>query len=64
MRTYNINKTYVDKDNQILVILTAATFAIFFTENRLKYYSPGQLVSGRAIIPPIKYMADKRLLHQ
>ena len=28
VRTYNINKIYVDEDDQILVILTAEAFAI------------------------------------
>ena len=55
MRTYNINKTYVDKNDRKYVILTTAVFTIFSTENRLKYHSPGQLVLGYDIILP-KYI--------
>ena len=44
--TYNINKNYVDKDDQILVILTATVFEICLKSIRLKYYSPGQLGFG------------------
>ena len=36
VRTCNINRTYVDKDERISVILTAAAFTIFLTGNRLK----------------------------
>ena len=39
--TYNINKTCVEVDGQILEILTAASFALRLPENRLKDYSPG-----------------------
>ena len=64
VRTYNINKTYVDKDDLWSGILTAAAFVIFSTENRLKYYIPGQLVFGRDIILLIKYTVDKELIRQ
>ena len=64
VQTYNINRTYVDEDDQISVILTAAAFSILSTENRLKYYSPGQLLFGRDIIILIKYTVDKELIHQ
>ena len=42
MRTYNINKTYVEADDPWLGILTPAAFQIRSTENRLKDYSPDQ----------------------
>ena len=64
VQTYNINRTYVDEDDQISVILTAAAFSILSTENRLKDYSPGQLLFGRDIIILIKYTVDKELIHQ
>ena len=55
VRTCNISRTYVDKDNPCLVILYVAAFAIFSTTNRLKGYSPGQLVFGCDMIIPIKH---------
>ena len=64
VRTYNFNKTYVEKYDQRLVILTAAAFEILWTENMFKYYSLYQLRFGRDIIIPIKYMVEKELIHQ
>ena len=58
VRNYKINKTYIDKDDRISVILTAAEFAIRLTENRLKDYSLRKLVFGRDIILPKKYAVD------
>ena len=58
VRTYNINKTYVDKDYQSLVILTLLAFKIRSSENRLKHYSPGQLKFGLDIILPVKCTVD------
>ena len=63
-RNYNIKETYVDKDEHWSGILAAAEFAIISTENRLKGYSPGQLVFSREIILPIKYTVDWELIHQ
>ena len=63
-RNYNIKETYVDKDEHWSGILAAAEFAIISTENRLKVYSPGQLVFSREIILPIKYTVDWELIHQ
>ena len=45
-------------------ILSAAAFTIFSTENRLKAYSPEQLVFVRDIIIPIKHIVDWELLRQ
>ena len=64
MRTYGTNKTYVYEDDQILVILTAAAFAICATANRLKYYSPGQLLFFCDIILPIKHTVDWEFIRQ
>ena len=58
IRTYNINKTYVEKDDRILVILTAAAFTVLLTENGLNYYSTGQLLFGSDIILLIKHTVD------
>ena len=57
--SFDINKTYVDKYDQWLVILMATTFAMNSTENSLKYYITGQLVLGHDIILLIKYTVDK-----
>ena len=64
MRTCNINKTYVDEDDQKLVILFAADFAssstedtvynICSTENKLDGYCNGQLIVSCDINPPQK----------
>ena len=62
VRTYNINKTYVDKDDRRLSISMAAAFEICLAENILKGYSPGQLVFERDIIILIKYTVDKELM--
>ena len=64
MQTYNVNKIYVDKYDQILVILSATAFASFLTENRLKDYRVDQLVFVRDIIILIKYTVDKELISQ
>ena len=44
VQTCNINRTYFDKDEPWSGILIATEFAFLSTGNRLKYYSPGQLV--------------------
>ena len=56
VRTYNIKETYVDKDDPWSGILSAALLVICSTENRLKVYSPVQLLSGRYMVLPIKNM--------
>ena len=50
VQTYNIQKIYVDEDDQRSVIIRASSFAIISRENRLKYYSPFQLRFGHDII--------------
>ena len=52
---FNISETYVDEDDPWSGILAAAAFEICSTKNRLKYYSPGQLVFGRDMILAIKH---------
>ena len=58
VRTYNITQTYVDRDDPLPGILSAAAFAIISTTNRLKGYSPVQLIFGRDMILPIKHTVD------
>ena len=58
MKTFNITRTCVDKDDQWMDILAAADFVIFSAKNRLKGYSPGQLVIGRDLIILIKHEVD------
>ena len=59
-----MTQTYVDEDEPWLGILAASEFAIFSTTNRLKGYSPGQLVFGRDIIILIKHTVDWELIRQ
>ena len=59
-----MTQTYVDEDEPWLGILAASEFAIFSTTNRLKGYSPGQLVFGRDIIILIKHNMYWELIRQ
>ena len=56
--TCKITQTYVDKYYPWLVILSAAEFSIHSNTNRLKVYSPIQLVFGRGMIILIKDTVD------
>ena len=58
VRTYNITKNYVDEYDPWSGILAASEFVIHLTTNRLKYYSPGQLVVGRDKILLTKHKVD------
>ena len=59
VRTFNVStQTYVDKNDPYMGILAAAEFVIRSTNNRQKYYSPGQLIFGRDMILPIKHRVD------
>ena len=64
MRAFNIKQTYVDGDDPWLDILYEETFVICSTTNRLKGYSPGQLVFGRDITLLIKHKLDWELIRQ
>ena len=64
VRNYNINKTYVDKDDPWSGILTTAALGILSTENSLTYYILGQLLFERDIIIPIKNNLDWELPRQ
>ena len=54
VRICNISQTYHDKDDPLLVILSAAAFTIHSTTNSLKGYSTGQLEFGHDMIILIK----------
>ena len=47
-----------------MVILAAAAFVIRSSTNRIKGYSPGQLIFGRGMILPIKHRMDWELICQ
>ena len=48
----------------VLGHFVVAAFNFFSIKNRLKGYSPGQLVFGHYMILPIKYTADWELIRQ
>ena len=60
--TFNIQQTYVDKDDPCTDILDAAAFAILSTTSRKKGYSPVLLIFVRDMILPIKHRADWELI--
>ena len=62
-QNYNITQTYVDEDDPWLGISVAAEFAACSTKNRLKCYSPGQLVLVRDMIILIKHKVEWELIH-
>ena len=53
VHNFNIQKTYVDENDQWADILAAEAFAISSTTNWQKGYSPGQLIFCRDMILPI-----------
>ena len=58
VRTFNITETCIDKDNPWSGFLAEIAFKISSTTNRLKFYSPGQIVFFRDMIIPIKHKVD------
>ena len=64
VQTFNIKETYVDEDDPWSGILSAESFVIHKTTNRLKGYSIGQLLFGRDMILPIKHKVDWELIRQ
>ena len=64
LRTFNIQHTYVDKNDLWTGILDAVAFVICSTTNRQRGYSPGQLIFGRDIIIQIKHRVDWELIRQ
>ena len=63
VRTFNISKTYIDKNDQWAGILYAESFVIFSTTNRQKMYSLGQLIFGSDMILPLKHTVDWELIY-
>ena len=57
LRTYDIKDIYRDKDNPWSGILADIYLSVFSTINRLRIYSPGQVVFGRDLITPITHTA-------
>ena len=64
MRPYNIKEACVDENDLWSGILATIAFAIISTENRLKGYSPVQILFGRDIIFPIKCKVYYALIRQ
>ena len=64
MRTFNVQQTYIDKNDSWAGILSTSAFAIISTTSRQKVYSPGKLLFGRDMILPIKHMVDRELIRQ
>ena len=62
--TYNKKVAYIDKVGPCMFILAAREFVTFYTENRLKYYIPGQFIFGRYMIIPIKPNTDLKFIRQ
>ena len=58
VRNFNIQQTYVDKNDQWTGIISAAEFLILSTTSRKKCYSTGQLIFGHDMILPIKHRVD------
>ena len=64
VRNFNIQQTYVGKNNPWTGILTAAAFEICSTTNWQKSYSPGQLVFVCDMIIQVKHRVHWELIHQ
>ena len=58
VRACKIIWNHVDEDDPWLGILSDSVFVIISTTNRLKVYSPGQLIFGCYMILLIKYTVD------
>ena len=61
---YNIKYIYIYEDDLWSGILEALAFATHYTASRLKFYTTGQLLFGRDIIPLIKQMVGWELIIQ
>ena len=64
VRTFNIQQTYADKNDQWIGILASTAFEIRSTTNRQKYYSPCHLIFVRDMILLIKHRVDWELIRQ
>ena len=64
VQTFNIIETNVNEDNPWSGILDAEVFAILSTTNKLKVYSPWQLVFGHYMIISMKHKVYWELIRQ
>ena len=64
IRTFDMEKNYVDEDDPWKRILAAEAFYIHSTFHTTKKKSPRQLVLGRYMIVPIDHIANWRLIYQ
>ena len=64
VRTCNVTETYIDKDDLWSGFLAETAFTILSTTNRLKCYSPEQILFGRDMIIPIKHKLNSGLICQ
>ena len=62
--TYNAQDTYIDKGETWFRILAASAFTIHSITNRLKGYTPVQLIFGNDFILPIENSPDWVLICQ
>ena len=62
VQTFNIQQTYIDKNDPWTGILSAASFAICSTTNRQKVYSPVKMIFDRDMILLIKNRVDWELI--
>ena len=54
----------MDQDDPWMVILATAAFAVRYILHIIKYYTLGQLLFGRDMVLPIKYIANWKLIRQ
>ena len=64
VQTYNIKEIYAENYDLWPGILAVAGLTIFSTSNRLKVYSPSQILFGRDMILPIKHTVDWEFICQ
>ena len=64
VRNFNLQQTYIDKDDQWTGVLAAAAFEILSTTSSQKCYSPGQLIFFRDKIHPIKHRVNWEFIRQ
>ena len=57
VRAYNLHKNYIYDNYPWMRVLEASSFSVQSTYHRIKDKSQGQIVFGRDMIIPIKYVA-------
>ena len=63
VRTFELDKYYVDRDNPREGILAVEAFAIRSTFHTTQNKLPDQLDFGRYMIVPIEHVANWRIIH-